>query len=230
MQLVALSTQDVSNAEPITTSLIVSKEFGKAHKTVLRDIRAMQEKVSWDGYKIVPNQYIDNAGKVGTEYLLNEPAFIFLVMGYTGEKASKIKDAFIQAFYKMKAELLARMQTRAYCKYVRRSLTNSIRDFVKDEGNFKKFAYGNYTRLIYKHVLGKTKKELKEERNIPETAELRNYLRCEELEKVQEVESKVAAFLEMSQTDDDKENYEKVKRYLSTLLIANNETKEIIGG
>jgi len=218
MQLVRLSTQDVSNAEPITTSRIIAQEFNKKHFIVLRDIKKLSEELTWTGYRFVCSEYVDASGKTNKEYLLNEAAFFYLVMGYTGEKAKKVKDLFIQAFYRMKAELQARIQTRAFSVGIRRELTDSIKEFVKDEGKFKHYAYSNYTRLIYRTVFGKTVSEIKKDKGIEKGKELRNYLSVEELKAVQDLESKIAAFIEMrSDLTDDKEVYDEVKRYLAGL-------------
>lgn len=126
----------------------------------------------------------------------------------------KIKHEFIQAFNFLEKELLTRAETRAITKLKRKNLTDSIKNCIDDEGNFKKFAFSNYTRLIYKKVLGKEIKKIKEDRNIPKDKNIRNYLTIEELEKVQEIESKVAYFIEFTSSEDKKEVYEKVKKYL----------------
>ena len=70
-------------------------------------------------------------------------------------KTGKIE--FVKAFSFQKKELLARTQTRFIGKRDRINLTDAIKDHVSPEGNFKKFAYGNYTKLVYKRVLGMDK-------------------------------------------------------------------------
>ncbi len=49
--------------------------------------------------------YTDQQGKERPMYRLTKDGFIFLVMGFTGEKAAQIKEAYIAAFNQMEAEL-----------------------------------------------------------------------------------------------------------------------------
>ena len=54
------------------------------------------------------------------------------------------------------------------------------------------------------------------ERNVKENENIRDYLTIEELEKVQELESKIATFIEFTDTGNmsDKEVYNLVKTYI----------------
>lgn len=87
---------------------------------------------------------------------------------------------------------------------------------MKEEGNFKRFAYSNYSKLVYKKVLGMTVKKAKEQRGLKEKDNIRNFLTIDELKQVQELESKIAYYIEMRTdlTDDDKEVYAEVKKYI----------------
>lgn len=220
--LVMLSTQDVSDAFPITNSLKVAEKFKKRHDIVLRDIRNIEvelrnslTKEEFNLYKFEEIERVDSKGRIQPYYKMNRDFFLMLVMGYRTKEAYKIKHEFIQAFNFLEKELLTRVETRAITKIKRKNLTDSIRDNVKDEGNFKKFAYSNYTKLVYKKITGKTVKKLKEERNIPENKNVRDYFNIEELEKIQELESKIAYFIEFcSIGKTDKEIYQQVKKYL----------------
>lgn len=79
---------------------------------------------------------------------------------------------------------------------VRRTLTDSIRDYVEDSPH-KKFQYRNYTDLIYKNTLGKTAKEMREERGIGKDEKIRDFLSADELEAVLKAERQVSTLLEM---------------------------------
>lgn len=224
-EIVQLTTQDVSTAVPVTTSIIIAEEFSKEHRNVVRDIESLADSLEKDVqgseqiYFVEQSSYKDSYNRDQKMYRMNEPFFIMLVMGYTGTKALKMKDAFIRAFYRMHMELLARKETRHIGKAKRLSLTDSIRDHVSPEGNFKKFAYGNYTKLVYKVIAGKDVKAIKEERKIPEGANVRDYFTIEELDKIQALESKIAGFIEISDTEgkSDKEVYAMVKAYVDRM-------------
>jgi Rha family phage regulatory protein len=220
-----LTTQDVSRAIPVTTSLIVAEQFGKDHAKVLRDIRELAEQLEevsigqsdfGQSYFVGESEYINEQNKKQPMYQMNEDFWMMLVMGYTGKKALLIKHEFIKQFRKMKHELMARAETRHIGKNARLSLTDSINNHVENTGNFKKFAYGNYTKLVYKKVLGMECKKAKELRNVPEKGNLRDYLLPEELDKVQDIESKIAGFIAVSDTEgkNDKEIYQMVKEWI----------------
>jgi Rha family phage regulatory protein len=223
-ELVQLTTADVSRAIPVTTSRMVSLEFEKEHSKVVRSIKDLIEGLGDNAksggiYLCEEIDYIDAQNRKQSEYQMNEQFFMLLVMGFTGSKALKIKNVFVREFYRMRSELLARKETRFICKTKRLNLTDSIRDHVSPVGNFKKFAYGNYTKLVYKRILGMDVKHAKEARKVPENGNLRDYLTIDELDRVQELESKIAGFIEISDTTgkDDKAVYAMVKTYVDSL-------------
>lgn len=220
-ELVQLTTADVSKAIPVTTSRNVAKKFERNHQHVLRNIRELildisDMSTSGHIYFCEESQYIDSTGRKQTEYLMNESFFMLLAMGFKGKKALEFKTKFIKAFTLMRTELLARVETRGIGKEARLSITDAINSHVSPEGNFKKFAYGNYTKLVYKRVLGMDVKHAKEARGVPESGNLRDYLTIEELNRVQDLESKIAGFIEVSDTEgkNDKEIYQMVKKWI----------------
>jgi len=233
-ELVSLTTQDITGAEPITTSLKIAEMFEKQHKHVLEDCREIfdhlrqmcAEETNENEQNNQPKSrpiskdfffkeldYIDDRNRKQKMYIMNENVFLMVVMGYTTARAMKIKARFIQAFSMMRHELLSRSNTRAIGKIVRKSLTDAIKDHVSDEGNFKKFAYSNYTKLIYKKVLGMDVKKAKKLIGAKEDDNIRDFLTIDELSRVQEYERKIAGFIQANDFlgMDDREIYERVK-------------------
>ena len=95
---------------------------------------------------------------------------------------------------------------------------HSIKNNVSEEGNFKNFAYSNYTKMVYRKVLGTTVKKYKELNNIAPNKNISDYFDNEQLEQVQDLESKIAAYIEMRSTGtDNKEVYAEVKKYVDSL-------------
>lgn len=96
--------QMVSEKEgkPVTTSLKVAEYFGRDHKSVLRSIRMLdcsKEFTSAHFCAHVQSIAIGNgATKESKVYEMDFQGFMFLVMGFTGKKAAKIKEAYINAF------------------------------------------------------------------------------------------------------------------------------------
>lgn len=215
MNIVQLTTQDVTKALPVTTSLIIAERFDKRHDSVVRSIRELNK----EAHKNVELLYCKELTvNTMTYFEMNEAFFMLLVMGFTGKKALSIKIEFIRQFQFMKKELTARQNTRHIGVAVRHSITDAIKNHVADGSNFKKFAYGNYTKLVYKRVLGSDVKKSKEARGLKESDNLRDFLTIAELEKVQALESKIAAFIEVSDTTgkDDKQIYQMVKEWLDS--------------
>ena len=164
--LVRLSTQDVGKAIPITDSYIVAEKTNREHRVILQIIKKYYDDISEFG-EVASEMRLINFEKRNQEIeiiVLNEgqAAFLVTLMRNTPE-VLKFKKDLVKAFLFIKKELLARAETRYIAKIKRKELTDTIKSYVKDEGNFKKFAYGNYTKLVYKKITGKTVKKLKEE-------------------------------------------------------------------
>lgn len=215
-EIVSLTTADVSRAIPVTNSKIVAEKYEVQHATVSRLINKYEDDFSElgkVGFEIRPS----TRGQSEKVYFLTEDQFFLLVTYMKNtEIARRAKIEFVKAFSKAKKELLARTETRKIGKAARLSITDAIKYHVSPEGNFKKFAYGNYSKLVYKRVLGMDVKKAKEARKVPEGGNLRDFLTIEELDKVQDLESKIAGFIEVSDTDgkNDKEIYQMVKKWI----------------
>ena len=100
---------DIVDRHPVTSSRKVAEYFGKRHDNVLRDIQNLpcseefrllnfeETLCTVDG----PN----NSQRKEPEYLLTKNGFVFLVMGFTGAKAAKLKEAYIAEFDRMEEEI-----------------------------------------------------------------------------------------------------------------------------
>lgn len=216
-ELVRLSTNDVSKAIPVTDSNIIAEKFEVSHISVVKLIEKYSDDLKRFGKLTSFQMTRDNSQRSSKFYELNEMQFSLLVMYMKNTKiAREFKIKFVEAFFLMKNELQARNETRYIGKSVRKELTDTIKNKVKEDGNFKRFAYGNYSKLVYKKVLGMTVKKAKEQRGLKEKDNIRNFLTIDELKQVQELESKIAYYIEMRTdlTDDDKEVYSEVKKYI----------------
>jgi len=216
-ELVQLSTQDVSKAIPLTNSLLIAELYQVEHKSVMDLVKRYEcdfkELGELTRFEIAPVQ----SQRSSTAYALNEDQFYLLVTYMKNtDIARRAKIQFVKAFSFMKKELFARTETRKIGKAARLSISEAIKTHVSPDGNFKKFAYGNYTKLVYKRVLGMDVKHAKAARKCPEAGNLRDYLTIEELDRVQDLESKIAGFIEVSDTEgkDDKQIYQMVKAWL----------------
>ncbi|MGL5380110.1 Rha family transcriptional regulator [Clostridium sp.] len=219
-ELVRLKTDDVSKAIPITDTLVISEKFKVQHDSITRLI----EKYSIDlekygklkGFEILR----DNKQRSISGYELNEMQFMLIVMYMKNtEIAREWKMRFVEAFFLMRSELLARRETRIIGKQIRRNLTDTIKCKVDGDTNFKKFAYSNYSKLVYKKVFGIKVDKIKEVKGLSKNDNIRDFLTIEELEKVQDLESKIATYIEMRKdlSNNDKEIYAEVKKYVDSI-------------
>ncbi|MNY93358.1 Phage regulatory protein Rha [compost metagenome] len=92
-----------------TDSLKVADAFGKRHTHVLRAIESLDCSKDFTQPNFGLSNYIDSTGRLLPKYEMTKDGWMFLVMGFTGEKAAEIKIAFINAFNAM-ATLLQNQQ------------------------------------------------------------------------------------------------------------------------
>jgi phage regulator Rha-like protein len=225
LSLVRLNTQDVSKAIPVTDTAIVAKKIDYPHYAITRLIKNHYEDFNEFGTVDFESQLL-NSKRVDV-FLLTEGQFLLLVTYLRATKKAplvlKLKKDMVKSFLLMRNELQARTETRAISKQVRKSLTDTIKDKVSDEGNFKRYAYGNYSKLVYKVVTGMDVKKYKALHGLKEKDNIRDFFSLEEIEKVQELESKIAYYIEMRTdiTGNDKETYAEVKKYVDSLKAGN---------
>ena len=97
----------IQGDQPTTNTLIIAEHFGKSHKNILRDIRALIDDCpkEFGQLNFEPTPYYDAQGKQRTMYSLTRDGFMLLSMGFTGANATRLKIAFIEEFNRMEAAL-----------------------------------------------------------------------------------------------------------------------------
>ena len=222
MMLVEI-TGSKNEEQVVTSSRTVAEKFEKRHADVLRAIANLECNPEFTQRNFALSSYKDESGKENKEYLITKDGFSMLAMGFTGEKAFKFKEAYINAFNAMEQELKRiydeRQQwiiEREKGKLVRHILTDTIKMKVADSPN-KKFVYPNYTKLIYKILFGKTFNELKLQYQIKEKESLRDYLTSEELKELEEMEKLVSSLIGLGW------GYEQVKSF-----VLQEKTKKLV--
>ncbi|ELJ2388763.1 TPA: Rha family transcriptional regulator [Escherichia coli] len=93
----------------VTTSQAVADYFDKQHKHILAKIDALDcspEFTSANFSADVQTVEIGNGAERESRcYLITKDGFMFLVMGFTGKKAARLKEAYIAKFNAMEKEL-----------------------------------------------------------------------------------------------------------------------------
>lgn len=95
---------------PAVTSLQVAEAFGKRHDNVIRDIRNTLDKCS-ESFAVLNfegSTFKDGTGRKLPCYLLSKDGLLMVTMGYTTPDAMRVKEAYIQRFNEMEAELARR--------------------------------------------------------------------------------------------------------------------------
>lgn len=95
-----------------TTSQQIAAHFNKVHRDVVRAIENIECSAEFRLRNFAQSSFeaeMPNGGKrKHKSYRLTRDGFVFLAMGFTGKDAAQWKEAYITAFNKMEAELLAR--------------------------------------------------------------------------------------------------------------------------
>lgn len=187
----------------LTTSLKVADKFEKQHKDVLESIRSIRDAMSTAEFSALfkENSYKASNGKNNPMYEMNRDGFSLLAMGFTGEKALKWKLDYINAFNIMESELKRIYTERQQWQIerdkgivIRHILTDTIKMKITDSPH-KRFAYPNYTNLIYRTLFGKAAKELEQEYGVKSKENLRDFFTGEDLAKVQSMEMLVSSLI-----------------------------------
>lgn len=185
------------NKEEVTvvSSLDVAETFEKEHYHVLRDIKELECSEEFRLSNFGESSYRNSQNKKQPMYYMTRDGFTLLVMGYTGHKAMKFKEAYIKQFNAMEKQLKEKLVERQKGIAVRQALTKSIQQSNENE-RMHGHAYSTYTNCIYKVIFGKNAKQLREELGIDKKANPRDYFSSEELKAVQSMECLVSGLVD----------------------------------
>lgn len=157
-------------------SRMIAEVFGKQHSHVMRDIRnllnsGMSEEFRQSNFG--QSNYLNEQGHRQPCYHLTRDGFVMLVMGYTGEKAMRFKEAYIKRFNEMDEKIQMLQSLRDQNPL----LTEAIK--VTRE-NPKPYDYSNEADLINRIVLGMSAKQYREKHNIPKGEPIRPYFSADD--------------------------------------------------
>ena len=103
----------IENGQTTTTSLIIAEAFGKQHKDVLRAVRNLECSEEFRRRNFAPSAYINEQGKAQPFSHITRDGAMMLIMGFTGEKAAAMREAFIAEFGRMEAAMKEQTTARA---------------------------------------------------------------------------------------------------------------------
>jgi phage anti-repressor protein len=96
---------------------------------------------------------------------------------------------------------------RAKGVVIRHILTDTIKIKIADSPH-KRFAYPNYTKLIYKTLFNKTMDELKNEFNVKEKESIREHMTAEQLQEVESMEMLISGLINIGMS------YDEIKQFI----------------
>lgn len=179
----------------VVSSLDVAETFRREHKNVLRDIRELECSDEFRRLNFEQSEYMNEQNHKQPMFYMTRDGFTILVMGYTGEKAMRFKEAYIKQFNAMDQTLQGKRIEREKGIAVRQSLTKALQQSTENE-RMHGHAYSTYTNCIYKVLFGKNAAQLREERGAEPNNNLRDYLSEEELRAVQSMECLVSGLID----------------------------------
>ena len=170
-------------------SLFVSEFFEKEHKNVLRDIARIADPNSGVSEEFArlnfePTSYIDGWSRKQKSYALTRDGFTMLAMGYTGRKAMKFKELYIQRFNKMEQFIKTLVSARREFPL----LTDNIKLLHE---NPRPYHFSNECDMINRLVTGMSAKQFRIANDIEKGKSIRPYLSEEQitmLETLQKVD------------------------------------------
>ena len=107
----------VKNQSVITTSILVAEKFERNHRDILRAIKKLDCSQEFNERNFALVEYVDAKGEKRPMYQMTKDGFVFLVMGFTGSKAAKFKEDYINAFNEMH-DYINSEQKQVYKEYV----------------------------------------------------------------------------------------------------------------
>lgn len=182
------------NEVVVVSSLDVAETFCKEHRRILQDIRELKCSEEFRLHNFVQSTYMNGQGHKQPMYIMTRDGFTLLVMGYTGERAMQFKEAYIRQFNQMEQLLIGKLREREKGIAVRQALTNTIKEYKENE-RMHGFAYSTYDDLIYKLNFGKTAKQIREEKQLNKSDDLRSTFTVDELKNIQRDEMLVSGLI-----------------------------------
>ena len=190
-----------SNEIVVTSSKTVAELFEKRHDHVMRDIELLRKDVPNFVEMFFNHEEKDFYGRKQRVYLMNRDGLSLVAMGFNGPKAIKFKLDFIAAFNQLE-DMLKRISEertntlieREKGKVVRNALTDVIKKMIADSPH-KKFAYANYTKLIYKICFGMTMDELRAKYGATTKESVRDLMSADDLAEVSHKEFLVCGLI-----------------------------------
>jgi len=115
----------IKNGKVYTDSLMIAANFGKEHRDVLKSIKTLECSKEFNERNFALTSYTDKSNRQKPKYDITHDGYTFLVMGYKGKKAARLKEAHITVFNRMEAYIRADLDKR-YLAANRQALLGAV--------------------------------------------------------------------------------------------------------
>ena len=188
--------------EPFTTSEVIAECAGVQHHTVTRLIQ--QHETDFKEFGSLRFEIEVRKREVGAttakKYKLNEQqATLLLTFLRNTSAVIKFKKELVRQFYAMREELMNVRATRAARKPIRLEMTDAI----------KALPDSPHKNLAYRMAIGKSARQVREERGADENANASDYMTSDELQAISAMENRVSVLLQVGM------NYQQIKELLT---------------
>ncbi|WP_147539499.1 antA/AntB antirepressor family protein [Anaerotruncus rubiinfantis] len=179
--------EQVVNSRELWSALETKTEYSHWVKRRLEDVDALENR-----------DYITIAKKDGrqtlTDYIVTIDIAKEMAMLERNEKGKMIRRYFIEAEKRYRELKFVRVRSKAE----RRLFTDIIKELIPESPN-KRWAYKQFTDLVYKHVTGYNAKQLRELHDKPNDFNVRELLTPQQLKEVIKYESIIQGLLNLGQ-------------------------------
>lgn len=167
---------------PFVNSRKVAEVFNKRHDNVLQAIANCECSEEFRLLNFKESFYKNEQNKNQPEVSMTKDGFAFIVMGFTGKRAARFKEAYIKRFNEMEQFI----ESRSIARLESRELTDAVQ-LLHDPP--KHYHYSNEFDMINRIVLGMSSKKYRLQNGIPKDEPLRDYLSLQEINAIQKLQA-----------------------------------------
>lgn len=195
--------------EPFTTSEIIAECAGvKRHavQVLIQQHEADLREFGRVSFEMRPLKTRGGQQMVKVYHLNEQQATLLLTFLRNTPVVVKFKKNLVRQFFAMREELMNARTTRAARKPIRLEMTDAIK--ALPDSPHKQLKYGQYTDLAYRMAIGKSAKQIREERGADKKANASDYLTADELQAVSAMENRVSVLIQVGM------EYQQIKQLL----------------
>lgn len=148
----------LSKGKPVTDSLTIAREFGRAHKNVIQSLSNLILDGTISRLEFKPRDYIDNRGKKQPMIELTERGALIAMPFIGGKKSRQGQIILVDAFLKMRDEINGAVPWKELRKAASTSylaMTEMLQEARTEEGKITQgFHYANEAKMINSVLFG----------------------------------------------------------------------------